>query len=459
MTKQRIAVIGGVAAGPAAAAHAKRIDPDAEVVLFEQGPHISYGVCELPYYVSGLIEDSETLLVLTPEEFERTRHARVRLHQQVLGIHPKRCRLDVKEVETGIVREERFDKFILAVGARARTTGLEGEDAPNVFVLRKLTHAQALRHYLETQPVQHAVILGGSYIGVEVAEALRHRGLRVTILEPGPGLMHLMLDEEMQALVHEEVRRQGVAVRREKAIGFERNASGSVHAVRTDKGEKVGCQLVVVAIGIVPNTTLAEQAGVRLGETGAIAVDAHMRTNAPNVWACGDCVEVERVIDRKHIHLSLAHVAFRTARVAAENAARRGRGTPARFPGVVVAAGVKVFDLEVATVGLGLQQARDAGFDALACTIQHVTRIPMYPGSQPIHVRYVVERRTGRLLGAQLIAREGAVHRADVLVPLIREQWSVRDIRELDLIYTPPFAPMHDPLLIAANEAWKAAQR
>src|SRR5690606_1973975 len=130
-------------------------------------------------------------------------------------------------------------------------------------------------------------------------------GLRVTILEPGPGLMHLMLDEEMQALVHEEVRRQGVAVRREKAIGFERNTSGSVHAVRTDKGEKVGCQLVVVAIGIVPNTTLAEQAGVRLGETGAIAVDAHMRTNAPNVWACGDCVEVERVIDRKHIHLSL----------------------------------------------------------------------------------------------------------------------------------------------------------
>ncbi len=458
MPKQRIAVIGGLAAGPAAAAHAKRVDPDAEVVLFEQGPHISYGVCEMPFYVADQIKDAASLLVLTPEQFERTRHVPVQLQQQVLGIHPKRCRLDVKDVATGVIREERFDKFILATGASARRTGLGGEDAPNVFVHRSLNDAEALKTHLETHPVQHAVVLGGGFIGVEIAEALRHRGLRVTMLEPGDGVLHHLVGGEVQQVVHDEMHRQGVAVRQERATGFEQAADGQVRAVRTDRGEKIGCQLVVVAIGITPNARLAQQAGLRIGETGAVAVDAHQRTSAPNVWACGDCAEVARVIDGKKVHLSLAHIAFHTARVAAENATRRGRGTPAMFPGVVVAAGVKVFDLEVAGVGLRLHEAQAAGFDAFAETIRHWTRVRIYPGSQPIHVRYVVERRTGRLLGAELAAQEGAAQRANVLVPLIRNGWSVKDMNALDLIYTPPFAPMHDPLLVAAHKAWKTAQ-
>ena len=238
-------------------------------------------------------------------------------------------------------------------------------------------------------------------------------------------------------------------------MGFEGGAGGAVRAVRTDKGEKIGCQVVVAAMGTVPNTDLAEAAGLTLGTTGALAVDAQMRTNLPNVWACGDCVEVERVIDRRKVYWPLAPVAFRTARVAATNAARRGRGAPVRFPGVVGASGVKVFELEVASVGLRLDEARAAGFDAFATRIKHWSRVSFYPGARPLHVCLVVERGKGRLLGAGLVGEEGAVLRADVLVPCLRDRWTVRQIKDLDLIYTPPFAPALDPLIVAANEATK----
>ncbi len=457
--RQRIAVIGGVASGPAAAAQAKRVDPDADVVLFEQGPDISYGACEMPYYVADQIPSADTLVILTPEAFERTRKAEVRIHHRVLAIHPQRCRLDVKDLATGAITEERFDKFILAVGARVRLPDVDGVDAPNVFPMRSLEDARALKGYLGDHPVQHAVILGGGYIGVEMAEALREREVRVTVLEPSGGLLHTYLDEAFQPLVHDAVQRHGVVVRRERAEGFDVDAEGKVRAVRTDKGEKIGCQVVIVAIGIVPNTELAEAAGITRGATGALAVDAQMRTNLPNVWACGDCVEVERVIDGKKIHLPLSPVSFRTARVAATNAARRGRGTPARFPGVVGASAVKVFELEVASAGLRLAEAQEAGFDAFAMNIKHWSRVSFYPGAKRLHVGLVVERGKGRLLGAQLVGEEGVVLRADVLVPCLRDRWTVHRIKDLDLIYTPPFAPSLDPLIVAANEAAKKVGR
>ena len=429
------------------------------MVLFERGPDISYGACEMPYYIADAIPSAETLVILTPEQFEQTRKARVRTGQHILGIHPKRNRLDVKDMATGHVTEERFDKLILAVGARARLPDLEGIEAPNVFPMRQLDDARMLKAYLSTASVQHAVILGGGYVGVEMAEALRARGVRVSLLDPHGRVLHSYLAPELQPLVQEVVHRHGVAVRGERAVGFERDAQGLVQAVRTDKGEKIGCQMVVVAIGVVPNTTLAEGAGITLGSTGAIAVDAQMRTNLPTVWACGDCVEVERVIDGKKVHLPLAPVAFRTARVAATNAARRGRGTPVRFPGVVGASAVKVFELEVAAVGLRLEDARAAGLDAFAVQIKHWSRVSFYPGARPLHVRLVVERGKGRLLGAGLVGEEGAALRANVLVPCLREGMTVAQIKDLDLIYTPPFAPSLDPLIVAASKAAKQVGR
>ncbi len=455
MSRQRIAVIGGVAAGPAAAAQARRVDPEADVVLFEQDADISYGACEMPYFVAGQIEQAETLVVLTPAQFESTRHATVRVRHRVMALHPRRNRLDVKDLATGRITEERFDKFILAVGARARMPGLDGEEAPNVFPMRRLEDARTLKAYLDAHPVRHAVVLGGGYVGLEMAEALRTRGVRVTVLEPAGGLLPTYLDDELRPLVLEAARQHGVVVRAERAEAFERDADGAVRVVRTDRGEKIGCQLVVLAIGVVPNTELAQAAGVTLGATGALAVDAHMRTNLPNVWACGDCVEVERVLDGKKLHLPLSPVAFRTARVAAQNAARRGHGAPARFPGVCPASAVKAFDLEVAVAGLRLAEAREAGFDAFATSVRHWSRVRIYPGSKPLHVRLVAEHTRGRLLGAELVGEEGAALRADVLVPCLRQRWTVDQIKDLDLVYTPPVAPALDPLLVAANEAAK----
>ena len=444
-----------MASGPAAAVQAKRVDPEADVVLFEQGPDISYGACEMPYFVADQIASDETLVMLTPERFEKTRQAEVRTGHQVLGIHPKRCRLDVKDVATDRITEERFDKFILATGARARLPDFGGADAPNVFAMRQLDDARMLKGYLGAHRVQHAVVLGGGYVGVEMAEALRARGLRVTILEPGGALLHTYLDDALLPLVQEVAHRHGVAVRQERAVGFILDGDGAVQAVRTDKGEMIGCQVVVAAMGTVPNTELAEAAGITRGATGALVVDAQMRTNLPNVWACGDCIEVERVIDGRKVYRPLAPTAFRTARVAATNAARRGRAAPARFSGIVGASAVKVFELEAAAVGLRLDEARTAGFDAFATTIKHWSRVSFYPGARRLHVLLIVERGKGRLLGAQLVGEEGAVLRADVLVPCLRDRWTVAQIKDLDLIYTPPFAPSLDPLIVAANEAAK----
>ncbi len=456
---QRIAVIGGTASGPAAAARAKRTDPGAEVVLFEQGPHISYGACEMPYFVAGEIADVRRLIKLTPERFEETRGGRVLVRHRVTALDPPRNRLTVEDLETGEKRRERFDKFILATGARPRLPDLDGLDAPNVFPFRTLEDAADLRAYLDANTVGHAVVFGGGYVGIEVAEALRARDVRVTILEPGPGVLHTYLDDELRPLVEAVLQRHGVAVRRERAIALDHHPGGAVRAVRTDRGERIGCGLVVVAMGIVPNTELAAAARIRTGATGALAVDAHMRTNLPNVWACGDCVEVPRVIDGKRVYVPLSPTAFRTARVAGHNAARRGRGRPTRFPGVTGASAVRVFELEVAAVGLRLHEAVAAGFDAFAVAIRHRSRGASMPGAKPVHVRLVVARGRGRILGAELVGEDGAALRADVLVPLIWEGATVERLRDLDLIYTPPFAPPLDPLLIAANEAARQLHR
>ena len=456
----RIAVIGGLAAGPAAAAEAKRTNPDAEVVLFEQGPHISVGSCEIPYYVGGWIEDAAQLEVLTPAAFEQTRGGIVRTRHRVTAIHPRERKLTVEALEFGSVHEEPFDRFILATGARARRLGIEGEDAPNVFTVRDLTDAVAIRSYLDAEPVRHAVVVGGGYVGVEMAEMLRERGVRVTVLDRAGKLLGETLCGAMDTPFERAVHAAGVVVRAETPTAFETDRWGRVNAIRTDQKEIIGCDFVLVAVGLEPRTELAEAAGIRIGKTGAIAVDDGMRTNAANVWACGDCVEVPRWLDGKPVYVPLATIARRSARVAARNAARGARGTRSIFAPTVGAIGVCAFGMEAASAGVRVEEAEAAGFDAVAVQIEHWTRARLYPGAQPIRVRMVVERGTGRLLGGELLGKEGAGLRADVLVPLIREGYTARQIAdELDLVYSPPIAPSVDPLLVAASVAARAAAK
>ncbi len=452
---QRIAVIGGVAAGPAAAAQAARSDPDAEVHLFEQGPEISYGACEIPYYVSGEIERADTLVQFQPEQFESSRGAHVHVNTEVREIHPARNRL-VTDGPGRRTSEERFDKFILATGAKPRRLEIEGEDSANVFRVRSLNDGIDIKNFLAAHRVRHAVVVGGGYIGVEMAEALMHREIRVTLLEPGGGVLHRYVSGLLQEIVQGHLEGAGLQIRRERAVRFDFDAAGHVSAVTTDRGERIGCQLVIVAIGTEPNTCLAKDAGIRLRESAAVDVDDQMRTSLPNVWACGDCVEVRRVVDEKRIYLPLSQTAFRTAHIAGENAARRGRGALATFAGVVGASTVKVFGMEVASVGLSLDEAAAGGYDAFAERVEGWSRVSFYPGARRLYVELVVERSRGRLIGGTVVGEEGAAMRANVLVPLVWREWKVRDIRDLDLVYSPPVAPSIDPILTAAH---RAAQR
>ncbi len=451
MPVQRIAVIGGVASGTAAAAQAARTDPSAEVVLFEQGPHISYGACEIPYYISDAVDSAEKLVQFDAKRFLKEKRVVARTGHTVLAIHPARNRLTVKP-PAGAQLEERFDKFILATGATADTLDIDGASAPNVFTIRTLEGAVDLKNWLAGHRINHAVIIGGGYIGVEISDSLMARGIRATTLDPS-GVLHRYVSPALQPVVASHFTARGLQIRRERAVRFEHDAVGDVNAVLTDAGERIGCQLVIVAIGISPNSCLAKDAGLRVTPNGCVDVDEHMRSSAPNVWACGDCVMTKRVVDGAWIYLPLSPAAFRTGHVAGENAARQGRGAPARFPGVVGASAVRALGLEVAHVGLSLAEARDAGIDAFAEKVEGFSRVSVDPGSRRLYVELVVDRARGRLIGGTLVGEDGAALRANILVPLIWKGWTVDAVRDLDLIYNPPIAPAIDPLLTAANRA------
>ncbi len=450
----RIAVIGGLAAGPAAAAEAKRRAPDADVVLFEEGPHISIGTCEIPYLLGGELEPGTDLVVLTPEAIRRTRGVEARVRHRVTSLDPRRGRLTVDALDFGSTAEEPFDRFVLATGARPRRLGVEGEDAAGVFTVRNLVDTHAIERWLDTEPVRHVVVVGGGYIGLEMADAMRQRGLRATILDPNGRVLGTTVACEASDLMNEAVAAAGVAVRPERATEILADDDGRVRAVRTDRGEVVGCQMVVVSIGVEPRAELAQAAGIRLGDRGGVAVDDHMRTSARSVWACGDVVQIPRAPDGRRVLWPLATTARRTARVAARNAA--GPATSDRFRPFAGAVGVRAFGVEVGAVGLSLAQAEDAGIDAFATDFRHLSRTGAFPQASPIDVRLVTERGTGRLLGGQLVGREGAALRANVLVPLVAAGASVRELAEdLDLLYNPPLAPAVDPLKVAASRAMR----
>jgi NADPH-dependent 2,4-dienoyl-CoA reductase/sulfur reductase-like enzyme len=452
---QRIVVIGGVAAGPAAAAEAARVDPDAEVILIEEGEYISYGACEMPQFISGTFSSAEELIAFTPERFEREKRGLVRTLHRVESIDPRRNHLFVRDLRLGDVDRLRYDKLILATGAQARVPEMHGIEAENVFPIRRLSEVMALKRYLQCNAVKHAVVVGGGYIGVEMAEALVERSIRVTILEPQGGLLNRYLSESMRKPLHDAVAARGVQVRNESLTSLDRDARGRVRAVRTDAGEVIGCQAVLICIGVTPRTDLATRAGIRLGASGALAVDDAMRTNLPGIWACGDVVEVRRVVDDRKIHVPLSPVAFRTARVAAQNAARSGRGGQAMFRGVCGASAVRAFGIEIGVAGLREEEAREAGIDCVAAEITHTSRSGRLPGAEALTVRLLAEAGTGRLLGGELVGREGAALRANVLVPLLHSRGTIDDLLELDLVYNPPLAPPRDALLVAAAQVAK----
>ncbi len=448
---ERLLVIGGDAAGMSAAAHARRRRPASEldVIAFERGDYTSYGACGLPYLVADHIHDPQELVTRTPEE-HRANGIDVQMRHEVVVVDLDARAITVRDLDAGKERRESFDQLVIATGANPVRPKLPGVDAEGVHGIQTITDGVALRDHVAAHQHanQRAVVVGAGYIGLEMAEALHQRGMPVTVVE-GAAQPMSTLDPDMGALVGEAIRSLGIELRTNTSVeGFETDERGHVRAVVTKDGT-LPADVVVLGIGVRPNVALARDAGVVIGETGGIATDARMATNVDGVWAAGDCVQTRHRVTGRPVVVALGTHANKQGRVAGENAT----GGNAEFAGVIGTAVTKICAYEIGRTGLTEREAAEAGFDFAAATIESTTRAHYFPGTQPITVKAVVQRGTGRLLGAQIIGKEGAAKRIDVLATAIWNEMTVDEIAQLDLGYAPPFSPVWDPTLIAARKA------
>ncbi|MBX2989757.1 MAG: FAD-dependent oxidoreductase [Bacteroidetes bacterium] len=442
---KRIVVIGGVAAGPSAAAKAKRTNADCDVVLFEQNEHISYGVCEIPYYIGGDVEGNR-LVSNTPAQLREKKGVEVRILHRVEEILPTRKRIIIRDLSLGKLREEAYDRLILATGSRPKRLGVEGEEARNVFSVKKLEDAYRLYEFIKSEKPKHAVIIGGGYIGMEMAEALRSRSLDVTILHrhnlPMHGLERETQEEVLRELAMNNVQFIGEAKTEGCVVDTRKRVS---HVVTKDGSFQT--DLVILALGVVPNSEIAQKAGIRVGTTGGIRTDQRQETNLDNIYAAGDCCEVRNLVSDKPAYMPLATIGSKQGWVAGENAA----GGNASFRGAVRSIAVKVFGLEVARVGLSSEEARASGFDVITESVSAWSKVAMMPGSAKVSITMIADRRTKRLLGVNMIGSDGVVLRVNTFAVAIQNKMSIPDIQQWDLAYSPPFTPLWDPILVAAN--------
>jgi NADPH-dependent 2,4-dienoyl-CoA reductase/sulfur reductase-like enzyme len=445
---ERLVVIGGDAAGMTAAATARRRVPadQLNVVAFEKGNYTSYSACGIPYLIGGLVSDVDALIARAPEEHAR-RGIDARTGHDVLAVDTDRRRVLVRALETGTESWEAFDQLVVATGSTPRRPALPGVDAAGIFGVQTLDDGLAVRAAADGADARHAVVVGGGYIGLELGEALIRRGLAVTLVESGPQPMST-LDPEMGALVADALRAVGVDVYvGERVEGFDSHA-GRVTGVRT-AARTLPADLVILGLGVEPNTGLAREAGIPIGDSGGIAVDDHARTRVDGIYAAGDCSETFHRVSRRPVVVALGTHANKQGRVAGINAT----GGDAVFPGVLGTAASKICKYEVARTGLNEREAAAAGFDAVATSVDTTTRAGYYPDAAPIRVRVVAEQGSGRLLGAQIVGEEGAAKRVDVLAAAIWNDMTVDDVASMDLSYAPPFAPVWDPTLMAARRA------
>ncbi len=450
----RLVVIGGDAAGMSAASQArKRRGPDElQIVAFERGRTTSYSACGIPYWISGDVEREEQLVSRSPEAHRRN-HIDVRTRTEVIGIDLAERHVQARELDTGREYAEPFDDLVYAAGSVPARPPVPGIDASGVYGVQTLDDGAALRAAL-TEDVRRVVIVGGGYIGLEVAEACQVRGLSVTVVDRSPTPVG-MFDPDIGAFIADAVRGLGIELALADAVvEIVTDQDGRATGVHTASGRKLPADLVVLGLGVRPNVALARDAGIPLGPSGGIAVDHRMRTQVPGVWAAGDCVESIHRLSGQRVVVALGTHANKQGRVAGVNLG----GGYATFPGVIGTAITKVCDVEVARTGLSEAEAEAAGYRFVSAAVDSTTRAGYFPGAQPIRVKLVAEKRTGRLLGAQVVGRNDAAKRIDVLATAIWNEMHVDDVLSLDLSYAPPFSPVWDPVLIAARKAFDAVE-
>lgn len=449
-TRERLVVIGGDAAGMSAASQARRLKGpgELEIVAFERGHFTSYSACGIPYWVGGDVTERDRLIARTPEE-HRARDIDLRLRSEVMEIDPDGQRVRARDVESGEESWTSYDHLVIATGARPIRPDMPGVDAAGVHGVQTLDDGQALLDTLEGTRGRRAVVVGAGYIGVEMAEALIKRGYEVTVVNRGSEPMST-LDPDMGCLVHDAMVGLGITMVNDAEVTkILTGEDGAVRAVVTEDRE-YPADVVVLGIGVRPETALAKAAGLPLGPHGGLLTDRSMRVRGhENIWAGGDCVEVLDLVSGQERHIPLGTHANKHGQVIGTNVG----GGYATFPGVVGTAVSKVCDLEIARTGLREKDADRVGLRFESVTIESTSRAGYYPNASPMTVKMLAERRTGRLLGVQIVGREGAGKRVDIAAVALTAGMTVEQMTALDLGYAPPFSPVWDPVLVAARKA------
>ena len=439
----KVVIIGGVAGGATAAARLRRLDEQAEIVVFERSGYVSYANCGLPYYIGGVIEAPESLTLQTPESFFDRFRVDMRVRHEVTALHPDKKSVSVKNLETGVEFEEVYDKLILSPGAKPTQPRLPGVGLEKLSTLRTVEDTFRIKDYINTHHPKSAVLAGGGFISLELAENLRELGMEVTIVQRPRQLMN-PFDPDMAAFIHGEVRQHGIRLALGHTVEGFAEQDGGVDVLLKD-ASPLHADMVVLAIGVTPDTALAKEAGLELGLKGSIVVNDRMETSVPDIYAVGDAVQVKHFVTGQDAVISLAGPANKQGRIAADNIC----GGDSRYQGSQGSSVIKVFDLTAAATGLNETNAKKAGLDVDTVVLSPMSHAGYYPGGKLMTMKVVFERETCRLLGAQIVGYEGVDKRIDVLATAIRAGLTAIQLKDLDLAYAPPYSSAKDPVNMA----------
>ena len=439
----KVVIVGGVAGGATAAARIRRLDEQAEIVVFERSGYISYANCGLPYYIGGVIEDPDDLTLQTPESFFSRFRIYMKVHHEVTAIHPDKKTVSVKNLETSEEFEESYDKLLLSPGAKPVWPNLPGMDSDRLFTLRTVEDTFRIKEFVDQNKPKSAVMVGGGFIGLEVAENLWELGMDVTIVQRPKQLMN-PFDADMASFIHAEMRKHGVKLALGYSVEGFAERDGGLDVLLKDQ-PSIHADMVVLAIGVTPESILARDAGLALGMKGSVLVNDRMETSAPDIYAVGDAVQVRHYVTGEDALIALAGPANKQGRIAADNIC----GGDSRYLGSQGSSVIKVFDMTAATTGINETNARKAGLDVDTVILSPMSHAGYYPGGKLMTMKVVFEKETYRLLGAQIVGYDGVDKRIDVLATAIHAGMNATDLKDLDLAYAPPYSSAKDPVNMA----------
>jgi len=441
---KRLVVIGGVAAGPKTAAKARRCDSEMEIVIYQEEDDISYAGCGLPYYISGVIKDREELISRTPGKFAQD-GIKILKNRKIERIDLQKSTVSGRSVGSGATFTDHFDRLVIATGAYPIRPKIEGFDLRNVFYLRSIFDADTILKQIQSKDIRNVVIAGGGYIGLEMAESLVQVGKNVTIVELAPQILTLF-DEDFASVLQQYLEKKGVKVFTSEGIQTLRGKEGKVTRVQTTTRE-IEADAVLMSLGIRPDVELAKQAGLKIGETGAIWVNEKMETSAEGVYAAGDCAETTHLITRKKVWVPLGSTANKQGRVVGINVC----GGNAAFPGIMGTAIFKTFDFNVAKTGLNMREAEKEGLHPLQAVVRGYDRAHYYPGGKESTLKVIAEKGTGRILGGQAVGEGPSDKFIDILAMALHGKMTCQQLASVDLAYAPPYSPALSPVIVAAN--------